>query len=65
MIWRQRAKTEFWFNNTRLRLAKRARERALQMPPGDAREQLFNAADANELAVIEAWLAPLTRSKVV
>ena len=66
MIWRKQSRQEFKrepsLSEALLRVAKQVREEAAHMPPGDARDRLLNRAEANELAVIEAWLSPLKTS---
>jgi hypothetical protein len=59
MIWWKRGKQAPLLSEALLGVAKQARNEAAQMPPGDARDQLLNRAEASELAVIEAWLSPL------
>jgi hypothetical protein len=59
MLWRTRTQQNPALNEPELQLAKQARDEALRMPPGDARDRLLSKAEASELAIIEGWLAPL------
>ena|ERR1700761_5541686 len=63
MLWRTRTKRTPALNEPQLQFAKQARDQALRMPLGAARDQLLSKAEASELAIIEGWLAPLTSQK--
>ena len=62
MLWRRRKKDPA-LNEPRLQFAKQARDEALRMPPGAARDRLLSRAEASELVIIEGWLAALTSRK--
>ena len=63
MRWRRLLKQELAWSEPMLLAARQARDRALRMPFGDARDRLLDRAEANELAVIDRWLAPLNAAK--